>query len=135
MQKRNVPQGPSQRQRKVAEEIRHVLASTLSRGDFYNDVLSSVTVTITRVDVSPDLKQAKVYFSLLGGGDVAKVQGALKEKAPYFRSVVARALTTKYVPKIIFAQDETLQKSLALEALFHSEKVAQDLGPVPQEDE
>ncbi|MBA4118473.1 MAG: 30S ribosome-binding factor RbfA [Candidatus Puniceispirillum sp.] len=135
MQKKTGPQGPSQRQRKVAEEIRHLLASSLSRDDFYGSVLAQVTVTLTRVDASPDLKQAKVFFTLLGGGDNAQVLAALKEKAPYFRTLVAKSLSIKYVPKIIFALDETLQKSLALEALFHSEKVAQDLGPVSPENE
>jgi ribosome-binding factor A len=126
---KTAPKGPSQRQKRVAEEIRHIMAGILTRGEFYDAALTAHTVTITRVSVSPDLKQARAFISLLGGGDVPAVLAALKAQAPFFRTALARALPMKYVPKVSFALDETLEKSLALEALFHSKKVAQDLGP------
>ena len=53
--------GPSQRQLRVGELIRHKLAEMLARGEIYDDVLASHVTTITEVRMSPDLRLATAY--------------------------------------------------------------------------
>src|SRR3954451_14658473 len=60
------PAGPSQRQLRVAEEVRHALASVLARADFRDPELIGVRVTVTEVRASPDLKHMTAFVSGLG---------------------------------------------------------------------
>ncbi len=61
------PKEPSQRQLRVGEEIRHILADIFLRGDFDATSLHDVSITVTEVDVGPDMRNAKAYVSALGG--------------------------------------------------------------------
>ena len=61
----------SQRQLRVGEELRHALAWLLERGDIRDPGLQGVTVTVTEVQVSPDLRNATAYIVPLGGADIA----------------------------------------------------------------
>ncbi len=70
--------GPSQRQLRVGELIRHALAEMLSRGEIHDDVLAAHVVTIPEVRLSPDLRLATIYVTTLGGEDLAPVVGALE---------------------------------------------------------
>ena len=74
------PSGPSQRQLRVGELIRHALAEMLARGDIHDDVLASHVVTVPEVRLSPDLKLATAYIMPLGGQDVAPVLKALEAR-------------------------------------------------------
>ena len=70
MQKRqDNPKGPSQRQQRVAELVRHALAEVLGRGDIQDPVLNQHVVTIPEVRMSPDLKLATAFVMPLGGRD------------------------------------------------------------------
>ena len=57
----------SQRQLKVGEELRHLISNALLRESFYDEHIENNNITITEVNVSPDLKNAKVYVMPLGG--------------------------------------------------------------------
>ena len=83
---------PSQRQLRVGEELRHVLAHVLERGDLRDPGLAGVTVTVTEVRVSPDLRNATAYVVPLGGGAAEDVLGALARARPYLRRKVADAV-------------------------------------------
>ena len=65
--------GPSQRQQRVAELVRHALAEVLQRGDIQDPVLNTHVVTVPEVRMSPDLKLATAYVMPLGGMDEAPV--------------------------------------------------------------
>ena len=65
--------GPSQRQLRVGELIRHALAEMLTRGEIHDDVLAEHVVTVSEVRMSPDLKLASIYIMPLGGKDVKPV--------------------------------------------------------------
>ncbi len=64
--------GPSQRQLRVGEQIRHIIAKTLQKGHFRDEILidASADITVTEVRPSPDLKQATAYVISLGGKDM-----------------------------------------------------------------
>ncbi|WP_089173135.1 30S ribosome-binding factor RbfA [Bosea sp. AS-1] len=120
------PSGPSQRQLRVGELIRHALAEMLARGDIHDDVLASHVVTVPEVRLSPDLKLATAYIMPLGGQDVAPVLKALEANKRYLRGEIAHRVNLKYAPDIRFRADESFAEAERIDALLDSEKVRRD---------
>ena len=120
--------GPSQRQLRVGELVRHKLAEMLSRGEIHDDVLARHVVSIPEVRMSPDLKLATVYVMPLGGEDVRPVLDALERHKRYIRGEVAHAVNMKYAPDLRFRFDETFDEGARIDALLSSPKVRQDTG-------
>src|SRR3712207_494294 len=81
----DTPSGPSQRQQRVAELVRHALAEVLQRGDVQDPVLASHVVTIPEVRMSPDLRLATAYVMPLGGQDEREVLAALERNRKHLR--------------------------------------------------
>jgi ribosome-binding factor A len=119
--------GPSQRQLRVAEMIRHKLAEMLGRGEIHDDVLASHVITISEVRISPDLKLATAYVMPLGGKDIAPVLAALERNRRFIRGEIAHAVNLKFAPDIRFREDETFEESSRIEALLHSPRVRSDI--------
>jgi len=119
--------GPSQRQLRVGELIRHALAEMLARGEIYDDVLASHLVTIPEVRLSPDLRLATVYVMPLGGKDLKPVLAALERHKKYIRSEIAHEVNLKFAPDIRFMADETFDEADRIDRLLSSDKVRQDL--------
>ena len=118
---------PSQRQLRVAEEIRHVLADIFNRAEFRDPDLASAHVTVAEVRVGPDLKHATAFVSLLGRGDVAPVLPALRRAVPYLRRQMARSLRLRAVPNLSFQPDEAIDYATHVDDLLRSPDVARDL--------
>ena len=119
--------GPSQRQLRVGELIRHAVAQMLVRGEIHDDVLAAHVVTIPEVRMSPDLRLASVYVTPLGGADVAPVIAALEKNRKFIRSEVAQAVNLKFAPDVRFLADETFDEARRIDEILRSPKVAQDL--------
>jgi len=119
--------GPTQRQLRVAELIRHALAEMLTRGEVHDDVLTAHVVTIPEVRMSPDLRLATIYVMPLGGRDVGPVLAALERHKRYIRGEVAHAINLKFAPDIRFLADETFEEADRIHRLLASEKVRRDL--------
>ena len=119
--------GPSQRQLRVGELVRHALAEMLSRGDIHDDVLASHVVTVSEVRMSPDLRLATIYIMPLGGKDLAPVLEALERNRKFIRGEVARAVNLKFASEIRFMADETFDEVRQIDEILRSPKVAQDL--------
>ncbi len=100
--------GPSQRQRRVAEEVRHALSALFTRGEFRDPDLASAHVTVTEVRASPDLKHMTAFVSGLGRALPAAQMAALKHAAPYLRTQVAKAVRLKFAPELHFQADTAL---------------------------
>jgi ribosome-binding factor A len=119
--------GPSQRQLRVGELVRHALAELLTRGEIHDAVLASHVLTIPEVRMSPDLRLATVFVMPLGGKDVEAVLAALESNKRYIRGEIARAVNLKFAPDVRFRADETFDESLRIDRLLASDKVRQDL--------
>lgn len=119
--------GPSQRQLRVAEEIRHILAGILMRGDLHDPALAGISVTISEVRISPDLKNATVFSLPFGNASVSEVLKGLNRSAPYLRSQVGHALNLRYAPALNFVPDHSFDEAKHIDDLLRSEKVARDL--------
>ena len=119
--------GPSQRQLRVGELIRHAIAELLARGEIHDDVIASHVVTIPEVRMSPDLRLATIYVMPLGGKDVKHVLEALGRHKKYIRGEIAREINLKFAPDIRFMKDESFEEAERIDRLLASEKVRQDL--------
>jgi ribosome-binding factor A len=118
--------GPTQRQQRVAELIRHALAEVLSRGDIQDDVLTNNVITIPEVRMTPDLKLATAYVMPLGGKDEAAVIKALDKNKKVLRQEVARRVNLKFAPDLRFLRDESFDEAARIDALLRTEKVMRD---------
>lgn len=118
---------PGQRQLRVAEEIRHVLAGLFERRDFRDPELADVALTVTEVRISPDLKHATAFVSRLGRSDVDALLPALRRAAPFLRSQVAQALRLRFTPELGFEPDHTLDYATKINRLLLQPEVARDL--------
>ena len=119
--------GPSQRQQRVAELVRHALAEVLARGDIQDDVLTGHVITIPEVRMSPDLRLATAYVMPLGGRDEGPVLEALTRNRKALRAEVARRVDLKFAPDLRFLRDETFDEAARIDALLRSEKVQRDV--------
>src|SRR5579875_2107948 len=119
---------PSQRQLRVAEEIRHVLAGVFSRGEFRDPDLAAAQITVTEVRTSPDLKHATVFVTRLGRTDVDALLPNLTRAGAFLRGQIARQLHLRYAPELHFQPDTTLDEAVKIETLLHSPEVSRDLG-------
>jgi len=118
--------GPSQRQQRVAELVRHALAEVLSRGDIQDAALTKHVITIPEVRMSPDLKLATAYVMPLGGKDEKAVIKALDKNKKVLRQEVARRVNLKFAPDLRFIRDESFEEAARIDALLRSEKVVRD---------
>lgn len=125
--KRKQQKGPTQRQLRVAEEIRHVLSAIFLRNDFRDPDLADVKITVTEVRISPDMKNATAFVARLGRSDIDHLLPALKRAAPYLRSLIAPMLKMRAIPALSFQPDATLEYAMKIDALMHQPEVARDL--------
>ncbi|TCT06555.1 30S ribosome-binding factor RbfA [Aquabacter spiritensis] len=136
MRQQNKPgSGPSQRQLRVGELVRHALADVLSRGDHLDPVLAGHMITVPEVRMSPDLKIATCYVMPLGGKDLRPVIKALAANARMLRAEVARRVELKSVPDLRFLEDTSFEEARHIDALLRSPEVARDLSAGPGETE
>ena len=119
--------GPSQRQLKVGEHIRHVIAEILARGEIRDAALSGVIMTVTEVTVSPDLRNATVYCTPLGGRNAPAVIEALNRHKGFLRGELGRQLDMRYTPQIHFTYDSSFDRGAEMDALLRQPVVQADL--------
>lgn len=119
--------GPSQRQLRVGELVRHKLSEMLARAEIHDDTIASHVITVTEVRMSPDLKLATAYIMPLGGADLKPVLTALDKHRKYIRAEVAHAVNLKFAPDVRFREDETFEEAMRIERLLHSERVRRDI--------
>lgn len=119
--------GPSQRQLRAGELIRHALSEILQREPLRDPELAGVSITVSEVRVTPDLKQASVYAVPLGGGGEEEIVKALNRVAPYLRGLLGKKIELKFTPELKFRRDETFAEAQKIDALLARPEVARDL--------
>lgn len=111
--------GPSQRQLRVGEQIRHIIAETLQRGHFHEEtLLEAGKVTVTEVRMTPDLRHADIYVLSLGGEDMEAIIPALNESAQYFQKEINRKSQLKFTPKVKFRHDSSFENAQRLDQIL-----------------
>ena len=114
--------GPSQRQLRVGESLRHTLSEILTREDFFDPDLANVPITISEISVSPDLSNARVYTMPLGGVNVDVVLPALNRLAPVIQSLVAKKVHLRRTPRLRFLLDDSFENAARMNRLIHAMK-------------
>lgn len=126
--------GPSQRQLRVGEQVRHALSDVLQRGEVRDDVVETTVISISEVRMSPDLKLATAFVSPLGAKDDDAVVEALNRNARFIRGRVSGALRQmKFMPEFRFRLDTSYDNFARINDLLKSPEVARDLDQ--EEDE
>lgn len=126
---------PSVRQLRVGEEIRHGLAEVFSRGDLHDPDLAGLSLTVSEVRVSPDLRNATAFVMPLGGAEIATVLAALQRAAPYLRSRIGGMLRLRYLPTLTFRADPSFDAVDRIDEILRSPGVVRDLGERPSDRE
>ena len=121
--------GPSQRQLRVGELVRHALADALQRGDVPDPVLDSHVVTVPEVRMSPDLRIATCFVMPLGGNDRTEVIKALASNQKALRGAMAPRMDLKFMPEMRFLIDTSFDEGNRIDVLLRSPEVTRDLGP------
>lgn len=127
------PETRSVRLLKVGELVRHVISELLTRQEVHDDVLSSHTISVTQVRMSPDLRHAAVYVKPLLGADEDVVLKALRTHTAFFQKTVAGKLKLRYAAKIRFLPDESFDVASKIDALLADPKVVRDLGETDED--
>ena len=121
--------GPSQRQLRVGEVLRHALVEVLARGELRDPVLADVSITVTEVRVSPDLKAATAFVMPLGGREQANIVAALDRCGPYLRGQIGRMAGLRYTPTLRFRVDQSFDRAQEIERLLQRVEVRSDDTP------
>ncbi|HEY0281379.1 MAG TPA: 30S ribosome-binding factor RbfA [Rhizomicrobium sp.] len=120
--------GPSQRQLRVGETLRHALSEILIRGDIRDPDLMGVSVTITQVLPSGDMRHATAYCEPLGGKNADKIVAALNRHKAYLRGQMGHLIALKFTPELRFVEDKSFAEAERIETILKSERVRRDLA-------
>jgi ribosome-binding factor A len=120
--------GPSPRQLRVGELIRHALADILQRGEVHDPDLDGMVVTVPEVRITPDLKLATVFLMPLGGKGADTVVATFERNRKFLRGEVAHRINLRYAPDLRFALDTSFAEGDRIDALLRKPEVKRDLG-------
>lgn len=125
----------SNRQLRVGQEVRRVLAETIEKGEVRSPEVSEAFITITNVIMSPDLKYATVYLTTLNGKNLGVVLEQLTADRWMFKRMIADKLQLRYTPEINFRADDTFAEAERINKLMHDPKVMADLEKPVEDNE
>ena len=119
--------GPSQRQLRVGEMLRHALADVLRENEIRDPDLDGVSVTVTQVKPSPDMRHATVFCEPLGGRNARAIVAALNRHKGFLRGEMGHRIAIKFTPELRFVEDESFAEAEKIEAILKSPSVKRDL--------
>jgi ribosome-binding factor A len=119
--------GPSQRQLRVGEMLRHALSQILRRIEIRDPDLEGVSVTVTQVKPSPDMRHATVFVEPLGGKNARQIVTALNRHKSFLRGEMGHMIDLKFTPELRFIEDESFAEAQKIEDILKSERVQRDL--------
>jgi len=133
--KKSGAQPPGQRQLRVGERIRHILSDVMRHGGMRDpDLQNTALITVTAVDIGPDLQNAVAYVMPLGGENADAIVAALNRAAGFFRSEMAAQLDLRYTPKVSFKIDRSFDEAAHIDKLLGRYEVRKDTGKNEDDD-
>lgn len=108
---------------RVGEKIRHALSDVFIQGKLYDPVLEKVSVTISEVRVSPDLKHATVYVCFFAQANPGELVKLLNQYTPVLKKLLAQKVPLRFVPELRFKFDESFDNANAIGSLLHENAV------------
>jgi ribosome-binding factor A len=132
--KKGGPVGPSQRQLRAGELIRHALVDILREEELADPALAGVSVTVSEVRMSPDLKHAICFVEPLGAGvtgesaqHIDEIIKALNRVSKFLRGRLGRSIDMKFTPDLKFIHDESFNSAAYMDRLFEDPRVQADV--------
>ena len=119
-QNNNVPF--SQRQLRVGELIKQSLGQIFLRDEAKVPTLTTKSITVTEVRMSPDLKNARAYVIPLGGKDTDNIVNVLTEFSHLIRKALSKKVDMKFLPKVSFIGDKSFDYAEKIEKLIQKNK-------------
>jgi ribosome-binding factor A len=119
--------GPSQRQLRAGELVRHALADILRHEELADEALAGVSVTVTEVRMSPDFKHALCFVEPLGGAHAAEVVAGLNRVSRFLRGRLGHAVELRFTPELKFVHDESFDEAERMRRLLDDPRVRRDL--------
>ena len=127
--------GPTQRQLRVGELLRHSLSEILTRGEVRDPDLEGVSVTVTQVKPSGDMRHATVFVEPLGGQNAKAIVQALNRHKGFIRGLMGKTIALKFTPELRFLEDTSFAEAEKIETLLKSSRVRRDLTEADEPDE
>jgi ribosome-binding factor A len=124
---RRPPSGPTQRQLRAGELVRHALVEILREEEIVDPALAGVSVTLSQVRMSPDLKHAVCFVEPLGGGHAAEVVAGLNRAAKFLRGRLGRMIELRFTPDLKFVHDESFAEAERMGRLLNDPRVRRDI--------
>jgi ribosome-binding factor A len=124
---RRAAAGPSQRQLRAGELVRHALVEILREEDFADPALAGVSVTLSEVRVSPDLKHALCFVEPLGGVHAEAVIAGLNRASRLLRGHLGHAIEMKFTPALKFIHDDSFNAATHMNQLLADPRVRRDI--------
>ena len=128
MKRHQSARGPSQRQLRAGELVRHALVDIIQREEFRDPDLHGVHVTISEVRTSPDLRHATVFCAPLGGAEGQKTARALNRASAFLRGRLGREIDMKFTPELHFEYDDTFDEAQKMGRLLNDPRVRRDIA-------
>jgi ribosome-binding factor A len=122
----------------VGELLRHALSDILRQNEIRDPDLEGVSVTVTQVKPSPDMRHATVFVEPLGGKNADTIVNALNRHRGFLRGELGRTIELKFTPELRFVEDTSFAEAERIEKILQSEKVARDLkalSETPKDDD
>ncbi len=119
--------GPSQRQLRAAELVRHALVEIVRREDLRDPDLKGAYITIGEVRASPDLKHMTAFVSCLGPGDPQRIANGLTRISGVLRGRLGKSTDRRFTPELHFQPDISYDEARHIDELLASPEVARDL--------
>lgn len=135
MTKRTSAKGPSQRQLRVSEEIRHVLARMLIQNDLFIEELKPSFLMITEVQIAPDLSAATAYIRGIGDVDTAAQVKILNAHKGPFRYHLGKTVKLRIVPTVFFKEDNSFETVAHIADLLNDPIVRADVEKHREEED
>jgi len=107
--------------------LRHSLAQILVRGEIRDPDLEGVSVTVTQVKPSPDMRHATVFVEPLGGKNAKQIVAALNRHKAFLRGEMGHVIDLKFTPDLRFIEDESFAEAQKIEDILKSDRVQRDL--------
>jgi ribosome-binding factor A len=127
--------GPTQRQLRVGELLRHSLSEILTRGEIRDPDLEAISVTVTQVKPSGDMRHATVFVEPLGGQNAKAIVQALNRHKGFIRGLMGKTIALKFTPELRFLEDTSFAEAEKIETLLKSSRVRRDLEDTDERDE
>jgi ribosome-binding factor A len=119
--------GPSQRQLRAGELVRHALADVFLRGETGDPEIDRLRPSVVEVAMSPDLRIATAYVRPLAENDGDALISALERNRRYIRGLLAPKLDMRFMPEVRFRIDTALAYAEKIDQLLKDPAVARDL--------